>query len=239
MSAVKQHKGGPVADNGSRLALTLLILTFTTGLVDAVSFIGLGHVFTANMTGNVVFIAFALVGVPGLSALRSLVSLAAFVVGAAIGGRLARGMQQASQARRLTYAAIIECSALLAASGSALGYDYLKASPGWSLYAMIVLTAIAMGFRNATVLRLKDPDLKTTVLTLTITGLAADSSLGGGDNPRFGRRSVAVLALFAGAGVGAALLRYLGPATALLTMGACVAAATWISACSGRDKAVG
>jgi uncharacterized membrane protein YoaK (UPF0700 family) len=56
---------------------TLLTLTFVSGLIDAASFIAMGHVFTANMTGNVVFLAFAFAGVPGLSVVRSTVALAA------------------------------------------------------------------------------------------------------------------------------------------------------------------
>src|SRR3984893_7772669 len=71
------------------LPLLLHLFTAVTGLVDAVSYVALGHVFTANMTGNVVFLGFAMAGVPGLSALGSLTALAAFLVGAVIGGRLA------------------------------------------------------------------------------------------------------------------------------------------------------
>src|SRR2546428_13703982 len=66
----------------------LLVLTVTTGLIDAVSVLGLGRVFTANMTGNVVFLGFALARVPGFSLVRSLAALAAFLAGAVIGGRL-------------------------------------------------------------------------------------------------------------------------------------------------------
>jgi uncharacterized membrane protein YoaK (UPF0700 family) len=65
-----------------------------------------------------------------------------------------------------------------------------------------------MGLRNAVVRRLAIPDLTTTVLTLTIAGFAADSSLAGGDNPRWQRRGAAILAILAGAAAGAALLRY-------------------------------
>jgi uncharacterized membrane protein YoaK (UPF0700 family) len=72
------------------LPLLLYLFTSVTGLVDAVSYIALGHVFTANMTGNIVLLGFALAGVPGLSALRSLAALAAFLVGALIGGVLRR-----------------------------------------------------------------------------------------------------------------------------------------------------
>src|SRR5256885_1548595 len=73
----------------SRLPGALLVLTAATGLIDAVSYLALGHVFTANMTGNVVFLAFAVAGAPGLSIPRSVVSLAAFLAGAVVGGRLA------------------------------------------------------------------------------------------------------------------------------------------------------
>ncbi len=72
----------------------------------------------------------------------------------------------------------------------------------------IALTAVAMGLRNSVVRKLAIPDLTTTVLTLTIAGLAADSSLAGGDNPRWQRRGAAILAILAGAAAGAAMLRY-------------------------------
>ena len=53
----------------------LLGLTVVTGLVDAFSYLVLGHVFVANMTGNVVFLGFALVGAPGFSIGASAVAL--------------------------------------------------------------------------------------------------------------------------------------------------------------------
>lgn len=53
---------------GDPLPRSLVALTLATGLVDAVSFLGLGQVFVANQTGNVVFLAFALAGASGLSA---------------------------------------------------------------------------------------------------------------------------------------------------------------------------
>jgi uncharacterized membrane protein YoaK (UPF0700 family) len=74
------------------LARALLVLTFTTGLVDAVSFLGLGRVFTANMTGNVVLLGFGIAGSGGLPVLAPLVSLGSFLVGAAAGGVLADRM---------------------------------------------------------------------------------------------------------------------------------------------------
>src|SRR5208282_6207426 len=68
----------------------LVGLTAVTGLVDAFSYLVLGHVFVANMTGNVVFLAFALAGTGGFSALASIVAIACFAAGALVGGRLGR-----------------------------------------------------------------------------------------------------------------------------------------------------
>src|ERR1700686_1321884 len=163
----------------SRLLVALLVLTFVTGLVDAVSFLGLGHIFTANMTGNIVFLGFAVAGTPGLSIARSLTSLIAFLAGAAIGGRLGLAMAAARRRWLLTVAAS-EAVLLFAAAVVAIGFNVESATPTTRLYAVIVLTAVAMGLRNATVRRLAVPDLTTTVLTLTLTGLAADSFFGGG-----------------------------------------------------------
>ena len=179
----------------------LLGMTFVTGLVDAVSFLSLGHVFTANMTGNVVLLGLATAGVPEVSVPRSLSALLAFLVGAAGGGRILVG----SGSDRVSTTFGIECACLAAATVCAIGYR-VSAVDGYQLYAMIVLTSLAMGMRNAGVRKLAIPDLTTTVLTLTITGLAADSSLAGGSNPRWQRRTASVFALFAGAALGAILL---------------------------------
>src|SRR6185436_18414104 len=73
------------------LPAALLVLTAVTGLVDAASVLGIG-VFTANMTGNVVFLGFAVAGARRFSIARSLASLLAFLTGAAIGGRLGVAM---------------------------------------------------------------------------------------------------------------------------------------------------
>ncbi len=71
----------PAAGAGRRhllLVRTLLLLTVVTGIVDAVSYLGLGHVFTANMTGNVVLLGFAAAGASGFSAAACLTSLGSF-----------------------------------------------------------------------------------------------------------------------------------------------------------------
>jgi uncharacterized membrane protein YoaK (UPF0700 family) len=73
------------------LPLLLLGLTVVTGLVDAFSYLRLGHVFVANMTGNVIFLGFALAGVGEISIVASLLAILAFAIGATLGGRWAAG----------------------------------------------------------------------------------------------------------------------------------------------------
>ena len=196
----------------------LLVLTFVTGIVDAVSVLGLGRVFTANMTGNVVFLGFAAAGVSEFSIARSLTALAAFLAGAVLGGRLGSRMAEPGRLRWLRTAAACEAALLVVAGLASIGFNLASAPLTLHLHALIVLTAVAMGLRNATVRRLAVPDLTTTVLTLTLTGIAADSSLARGKNPRFRYRAASVVFMFSGAVVGALLLR-LGPAAPLLLSG--------------------
>jgi uncharacterized membrane protein YoaK (UPF0700 family) len=187
---------------------TLLGMTAVTGLVDAVSFLSLGHVFTANMTGNIVFLAFATAHVSGLSVKRSLTALLAFLVGAILGGRVMARANADSQIRFAAQAFLLEVAFLSSASFFCIGYrgDLLEHS--FQPFALIALTALAMGTRNAAVRKLAIPDLTTTVLTLTITGIGADSSLANGNNPRLARRVAAVAAMFLGAALGAVVIHY-------------------------------
>ena len=188
------------------LPLLLHVATAITGLIDAISYLALGHVFTANMTGNVVFLAFAVAGAPGLSITRSLTALVAFLVGALIGGRAATRLSGVLTPSWITTALCLESALLLVATLAAINFRDSSGS-SFQLYSIIVLTACAMGIRNATVRKMAIPDLTTTVLTLTITGLAADSRFAGGTSPRWGRRLLAVLLMFFGAVTGTLLLR--------------------------------
>src|SRR5213592_797555 len=211
------------------LPLLLLVLTVTTGLIDAVSVLGLGRVFTANMTGNLVFLGFALARVPGFSLVRSLAALAAFLAGAVIGGRLAIRLE-GSRGRWLATVAAVESSLLFAAALTAIGYDGEHLAPVARLYSLIGLTAVAMGLRNATVRRLAIPDLTTTVLTLTLAGLGADSPLAGGSNPRWRRRVASVAAMLGGATVGGLLMLRGGLGLPLVIAGAITLIATVVYA---------
>lgn len=184
------------------LTRTLLLLTFSTGFVDAASFLGLGHVFTANMTGNVVLLGFGIAGAAGLPVVAPVVSLAAFVLGAGAGGVLGSRLSD-DQDRNLSAALTIETLLIAAGAVIAAAADLRPGELG--AYAVIALLAFALGVRNATVRKVAVPDLTTTVLTMTLTGLAADSKLFGGSGSGTVRRSAAVISMLAG-GVGGALL---------------------------------
>src|SRR4029434_5423482 len=105
------------------------------------------------------------------------------MVGAILGGRLGVAMAGVARRRWLLTIAVVEGGLFFIAAWVAIGYDLVTLTPIPTLYTLIVLTAVAMGLRNATVRRLAVPDLTTTVLPLTLTGIAADSHLAGGAHP--------------------------------------------------------
>ncbi|MEV7375570.1 YoaK family protein [Streptomyces sp. NPDC090301] len=214
----------PKGDRHGPLPPLMLTLTLVTGLVDAVSFLGLGQVFVANMTGNVALLGFALAGAGGLSAPASLVSLASFLVGAVAGGRFGTRFA-AHRGRLLASALALQAGLVAAAFVIALVAHDSVGDPG--RYTLIVALGLAMGMQTAVARRIGVPDLTTTVLTQTLTGLASDPDPAGGDDPRPGRRILSVLALVLGALVGALLLDaglavVLGVALALLVVAAAV-----------------
>jgi len=204
------------------LVILLVLLSGATGLVDAASVLGLGKVFTANMTGNVVFFGFALAGAPSFSPAPYLVAIGAFLVGALGAGRLGKAHAGRPLRAWLTTAAFVEASALWSAAAVALRFDVATQLPEPRLFVIIALSALAMGFRNATVRQLKVPDLTTTVLTLTLTGLAADSAFAGGGNPNWLRRIASVIAIFLGAALGAFLVTRVGLASSLASAAALI-----------------
>jgi uncharacterized membrane protein YoaK (UPF0700 family) len=203
------------------LPVLLVELTVVTGLVDAFSYLSLGHVFVANMTGNVVFLGFGLAGAGDIAIAGSVVAILAFTLGAAAGGRCAvrraphRGHLLAAAAA--TQAALVVIAAVVAATVGVKGET--------ARLILIGLLAVAMGGQNAVARRLAVPDLTTTVLTLTVTGLVADATPWSVRR----RRVLSVVAMLGGALAGGALLRWVS-ATAPLwlaaaLLGSCAAAA--------------
>jgi uncharacterized membrane protein YoaK (UPF0700 family) len=181
----------------------LLALTVVTGLVDAYSYLTLGHVFVANMTGNVVFLGFALAGASGFAVAPSLVALGAFALGALTGGRLSTTLG-AHRGRLFATAAAVEACLLAISAGIAAVPGVPGSVP--ARYLVTVLLGLAMGTQNAVARKLAVPDLTTTVLTLTITGIFADGRLAGGTNSKAGRRVLSAFAMFLGGLAGALLV---------------------------------
>lgn len=183
----------------------LLLLTFTTGLVDAVSVLVLGHVFVANMTGNVVFLGFWFVPHSGVDLTAAVVAFAGFVVGTILGGRLSRHLD--SNVRRwLTTAlglevVVLTVLAIVAGAGLVHYHDNTK-------LILISGLAVTFGSQNATARQFGIQELSTTVLTSTIVGLGFDSRLAGGTGEGEKLRYGVVLTMLAGAAVGATLTRF-------------------------------
>lgn len=232
----------------------LLILSVVTGIVDAISILALGRVFVANMTGNVAFAAFALVGAPGFSLSASLFALAGFLIGAYVGGTLISraGTDRATLLRAGAVAELVlaaVCLVIAALSGDP-GTSHGTLGLGEVIFGPAVtdivaaLLAVTLGIQSAVARKLAVPDLTTTVLTMTLTGLGAEiravirSIEAPGPAHRtaraaLGRRLMAVATIAAGAAVGAALVLHVSPlsglclVTALLTV---VAAGTVLAA---------
>jgi uncharacterized membrane protein YoaK (UPF0700 family) len=207
----------------------LVGLTVVTGLVDAFSYLSLGHVFVANMTGNVVFLGFGLAGVGDIAIGASLVAILAFILGAAAGGRWA--VHRTPHRGRLLAAATTVQSGLVA--GAAIVTETAGVGGSAARLSLVGLLAVAMGGQNAVARRLAVPDLTTTVLTLTVTGLVADATSW---RVRI-RRLIPILAMLSGALTGGALLRWVStPAPLWLAAGLLVACAVTAHATTRRPQ---
>lgn len=211
----------------------LLVLTFSTGIVDAVGYLGLDRVFTGNMTGNVVILGMGLAGADDLPVLGPLLALAGFMVGAALAGRVLREAPAGWTTRTTAlFAAVGVVVLALAAVLLVVGDE-----PGREV--QVVLTTVlgtAMGVQAATARFLAVKDVTTVVVTSTITGLAADSVFGSGDGNGSGRRVLAVALILLGALVGAALLKA-GLGVALLVAGVVILVPTLAGVLRGRRVA--
>jgi uncharacterized membrane protein YoaK (UPF0700 family) len=185
-------------------------ITAICGILDAATFLGLGHVFAETMNGNIVLLAFTVGtrGVPGLTSLLPgnlwpyVVALACFAAGAMIGGRLVR--REGETGRRLGFAAN---TGLIGIAAVVVALTH-PGPAGHARYLVIAILAVAMGIQNILIRRWGIPDLATNVMTKTMAFLVADSTLGGGDNHRAARRGVSIVIFAAGATVGAFLTRF-------------------------------
>jgi uncharacterized membrane protein YoaK (UPF0700 family) len=200
----------------------LLLLTFSTGIVDAISVLVLGHVFVANMTGNVIFLGFWFAPRTVVDMTAALVAFVSFIAGAVLGGRLARHLD--SDVRRwLTVALGIEVVMLVTLSILS-GTGVLDYHDNTKLI-LIAGLAVTFGIQAATARQFGIQELSTTVLTTTIVGIGFDSRLAGGSGHRERLRYSVVLTMCAGALVGATLTRwFVAPVIAISAVVVAVAA---------------
>ena len=185
--------------------VALMLLTFATGLVDAISVLVLGHVFVANMTGNVIFLGFWFVERTVVDLTAAVVAFVSFVAGTVLGGRLARHLD--TEVRRwLTIALGIEV--LILTTLSILAGTGVLAYQGYDRLIIIAGLAVSFGSQNAAARQFGIQELSTTVLTQTIVGIGFDSRLAGGTGQREKLRYGVVLTMLGGAVVGATMTRF-------------------------------
>jgi uncharacterized membrane protein YoaK (UPF0700 family) len=181
----------------------ILALTFSTGVIDAVGYLGLDRVFTANMTGNVVMLGMALLGSEDLPIARLALALAGYVVGAAVAGwvlRAARaGWSTRTSALLGTVAGVVLVLALVL-----LRLGAHPADPVGS--AITSILALAMGVQGATAGCVAVEDVTSVVVISTITALAADFLPG--RKARWRPHIVVVALILLGAAAGAGLLQW-------------------------------
>lgn len=184
------------------LTRTLLALTFVTGIVDAVSFIALGHVFAGMQTGNVLFLGLGIGGAPGAAFWAPLISLVAFVLGGAVGILLARRAYGGRPA--LGRAIALEALLLVAAACFLVAAQVSEGDA--AAHVTVALLALAMGTRSTVARGVGDPSLATTVLNLSFATLLVGGA-GVATRPELFHRAAAVGAILAGAVAGALLVK--------------------------------
>lgn len=194
-------------------AVGLLILTASTGTIDAVSYLALDHVFTGNMTGNVLFLGFALVGVPGIPLFNNAIALLGFMLGSVVGGR---AIGQSPQKGLPVASMWVLGGGVVLIIGLAAFWLVVGTLPQPALLTVTTLLAAVMGAQVAAVKPVGNSDITTIVVTNTVANLARESRLGGGKGKHWLPRLGAILAMGVGAAIGAGVVRWYGGPEALL-----------------------
>ena len=181
----------------------MLALTFSTGVIDAVGYLGLDRVFTGNMTGNVVILGMALAGADDLPVVGPVIALVLFMVGALIAGRTLRSVAAGWSNRSTVLFGLVGLVILLAAIPMLVLDDPIEPIK----LAVTGALGLAMGLQAGAARHIGVKDVTTVVVTSTIVGLAFDSKFGGASGQQWKRRLGAVVLIGVGALVGALLLK--------------------------------
>jgi uncharacterized membrane protein YoaK (UPF0700 family) len=181
----------------------MLALTFSTGVIDAVGYLGLDRVFTGNMTGNVVILGMALTGADDLPVVGPVIALALFLLGALVAGRTLRA-QPAGWSNRTT--ALFGVVGLVLAASAVTAFVAGSDRPEWLGLVITGALGFAMGVQAGSARQIGVKDVTTVVVTSTLVGLAFDSRFGGNAKQQWFRRAGAVVLIGLGAFAGALLL---------------------------------
>lgn len=193
----------PVSERSTVAAL--LLLTFATGLADSISILVLGHVFVANMTGNVIFLGFWLAPRTSIDLTAVVVALPTFVCTTILSGRISRHF--ADRTRQWITTVLATEITLLVVLAILAGAGILQYHNNTKLIVIGVL-AVTFGLQHSSARQFGIQELSTTVLTSTIVSLGLDSRLAGGSGARQTLRLSVVLTMCAGAFLGASMSRF-------------------------------
>ena len=183
----------------------LLLLTFATGLADSISILVLGHVFVANMTGNVIFLGFWLAPKTSIDLTAVVVALPTFVCTTIVSGRLSRYFGERTRPWITT---VLATELVLLVTLSILGGTGVLHYHDSSKLIMIGVLAVTFGLQHSSARQFGIQELSTTVLTSTIVSLGLDSRLAGGTGARQKLRFSVVFTMCAGAFLGATMSRF-------------------------------
>ena len=209
----------------------LLTLTAAAGSADAVSYLGLGRVFTANMTGNLVLLGVAIGQSQLAGSIRSVIAFAGFGLGVLIGVRLMTSAEPIDVwPRSVTLALVGELGLLVALVA---GWELAGDRPtSLALNILIALSAGAMGMQTAAARRLAVVGVTTTFVTGMLTSLIAELAGMGPGRSHWILWAATLACMVIGAAAGAALFitwRSGAPLVAMLLVGTVIAAATWLT----------
>lgn len=193
----------PVSERWTVAAL--LLLTFATGLADSISILALGHVFVANMTGNVIFLGFWLAPRTTIDLTAVAVALPTFICTTIVSGRLARYFGPRTRTWITTVLTVEIVLLLVLAVLAGTGVLRYQAA---SKLVMIGMLAVTFGLQHSSARQFGIQELSTTVLTSTIVSFGLDSRLAGGTGERQRLRIGVVATMCAGAFFGATMSRY-------------------------------
>jgi uncharacterized membrane protein YoaK (UPF0700 family) len=187
--------------------LLLVALTFSSGAVDAISFIALGKVFTAFMTGNFVFLGLGLADAGGPGVLRVLIALAAFAAGVSAATRIIHAVKAGSGLWPRGVTVTLGVAVVLQAVFLAI-WVTTSGQPGTgSGDVLTAVMALAMGVQSGAILTLNVKGVFTTAATATVMFLMRDVATRSGSAATERARLAGVLvALAAGATAGGLLL---------------------------------